>query len=59
MSNFLMGRGAALMDEVDEAFIYVGGIPDKPVPPFNYQVTWSPKDCIEEFTRPARYISRT
>ena len=56
MSNFLMGRGAALMDEVDEAFIYVGGIPDKPVPPFNYQVTWSPKDCIEEFTRPARYI---
>ncbi len=56
MSNFLMGRGAALLDEVDEAFIYVGGIPDKPVPPFNYQVTWSPKDCIEEFTRPARYI---
>ncbi|HOO64270.1 MAG TPA: saccharopine dehydrogenase NADP-binding domain-containing protein, partial [Synergistaceae bacterium] len=28
MSNFLMGRGAALLDEVDEAFIYVGGIPD-------------------------------
>ncbi len=56
MSNFLMGRGTALMDEVDEAFTYVGGIPDKPVPPFNYQVTWSPKDCIEEFTRPARYI---
>lgn len=56
MSNFLMGRGTALMDEVDEAFTYVGGIPNKPVPPFNYQVTWSPKDCIEEFTRPARYI---
>lgn len=56
MSNFLMGRGAALLDEVDEAYIYVGGIPDKPVPPFNYQVTWSARDCIEEFTRPVHLV---
>lgn len=56
MSNFLMGRGAALLDEVEDAHIYVGGIPTKPVPPFNYQVTWSPKDCIEEFTRPVTVV---
>ncbi len=56
MSNFLMGRGAALLDEVEDAYIYVGGIPTKPVPPFNYQVTWSPKDCIEEFTRPVTVV---
>lgn len=57
MSNFLMGRGAALLDEVEDAHIYVGGIPTKAVPPFNYQVTWSPKDCIEEFTRPVTIVT--
>ena len=56
MSNFLVGRGAALLDEVENAVIYVGGIPHKPVPPFNYQITWSAADVIEEYTRPARYV---
>ncbi len=56
MSNFLMGRGASLLDEVEDAFIFVGGIPAKAFPPFNYQVTWSPKDCIEEFTRPVTIV---
>ena len=39
MSNFLVGRGASLLDEVEDAFIFVGGIPANAVPPFNYQVT--------------------
>ena len=56
MSNFLVGRGAALLDEVEKAVIYVGGIPEKKIPPFNYQITWSASDVIEEYTRPARYI---
>lgn len=56
MSNFLMGRGASQLDEVEEAYIYVGGIPVDPKPPFNYQATWSPLDCVDEFLRPARYI---
>lgn len=56
MSNFLMGRGASLVDEVTEAFIYVGGIPANPEPPFNYKATWSPLDCVDEFLRPARII---
>lgn len=57
MSNFLMGRGAALLEEVEDARIFVGGIPTRPVPPFNYQVTWSPKDCIEEFIRPVTIVN--
>ncbi|GAB6280765.1 MAG: saccharopine dehydrogenase family protein [Thermovirga sp.] len=57
MSNFLMGRGAALLDEVEDAHIFVGGIPTRLVPPFNYLVTWSPKDCIEEFTRPVTIVN--
>lgn len=58
MSNYLMGRGCALLDEVEDAVIYVGGIPEKKVPPFNYQVTWSPADVIEEYTRPARFVEK-
>ncbi len=56
MSNFLVGRGAALLDEVEDACIYVGGIPTEKIPPFNYLATWSPKDCIEEFTRPVTIV---
>ncbi|MBN1334109.1 MAG: saccharopine dehydrogenase NADP-binding domain-containing protein [Synergistales bacterium] len=56
MSNFLMGRGCALLDETEDAYIYVGGIPANPQPPFNYTATWSPRDCIEEFTRPVTII---
>lgn len=58
MSNFLMGRGASLVDDVEEAYIYVGGIPQIPEPPFNYKATWSPLDCIDEFLRPARIIEK-
>lgn len=36
--------------------IAVGGIPDKPIPPIGYTVTWSPRDLLEEYIRPARYI---
>ncbi|MCK9341584.1 MAG: saccharopine dehydrogenase NADP-binding domain-containing protein [Synergistaceae bacterium] len=56
MSNFLIGRGASMLDEVENAVIYVGGIPHRQVPPFNYQITWSAADVIEEYTRPARYV---
>lgn len=56
MSNFLMGRGCTLLDETEHAYIYVGGIPANPQPPFNYTATWSPRDCIEEFTRPVTII---
>ncbi|MEM4490117.1 MAG: saccharopine dehydrogenase C-terminal domain-containing protein [Desulfurococcaceae archaeon] len=42
------------LDEYIE--IAVGGIPDKPVPPIGYTVTWNPRDLLEEYTRPARYV---
>jgi saccharopine dehydrogenase-like NADP-dependent oxidoreductase len=32
----------------------VGGLPVKPVPPFNYKAPFSPADVIEEYVRPAR-----
>ncbi|ABL88775.1 Saccharopine dehydrogenase [Pyrobaculum islandicum DSM 4184] len=56
LSNILAGRLAAELDRVDELGIYVGGIPEKPVGPLGYSVTWNPLDLVEEYTRPARVL---
>ncbi|AFL94471.1 saccharopine dehydrogenase related protein [Thermococcus cleftensis] len=56
LSHILMGRIWQEMDELREGYIYVGGLPKEPKPPLYYRITWSPKDLIEEYTRPARAI---
>jgi len=56
LSNMLAGRAVAELGDVDELGIYVGGIPERPVGPLGYSVTWSPVDLIEEYTRPARVL---
>lgn len=54
LSNVLIGDAYMQMEKIDYLKIMVGGIPERPVPPFNYHITWSPQDLIEEYTRPAR-----
>jgi Saccharopine dehydrogenase and related proteins len=56
LSNVLAGRLIADLGHVEELGIYVGGIPERPVGPLGYSITWSPLDLIEEYTRPARLI---
>lgn len=34
----------------------VGGLPEKRMWPLEYKSSWSPIDCIEEYTRPARMV---
>ena len=51
LSNLLVGYGASKFDKVDEAKIMVGGIPEKPVPPLGYTVTWSADGLIDEYIR--------
>ncbi len=41
------------MDEVDFVKIRVGGLPLKPVPPFNYQIVFSLNGLINEYTEDA------
>ncbi len=43
------GRAAALK-------IYVGGLPQKPKPPFNYQLVFSIEGLINEYVEPARVL---
>lgn len=56
MSNILTGYAAQMLDEVDTAVTYVGGLPQIRQWPFEYKAVFSPVDVIEEYTRPARYI---
>lgn len=56
LSHILMGRIWNELDDMREGYIYVGGLPTEPKPPLYYRITWSPKDLIEEYTRPARVI---
>lgn len=55
-SNLVAGYAFHELGLKDTIEIAVGGIPDKPVPPIGYVVTWNPRDLLEEYKRPARYV---
>lgn len=55
-SNLVAGYAYYELKLEDDIEIVVGGIPEKPVPPIGYIVTWNPRDLLEEYIRPARYI---
>ncbi|MEM1536639.1 MAG: saccharopine dehydrogenase family protein [Candidatus Bathyarchaeia archaeon] len=56
ISNLLVGRAAAELDAVEKVHIFVGGLPDKPIPPLGYVITWSPESLIEEYTSNAKIV---
>jgi saccharopine dehydrogenase-like NADP-dependent oxidoreductase len=56
MSNILTGYAQHLLDEVETAITYVGGLPVIREWPYEYKAVFSPVDVIEEYTRPARYV---
>ena len=56
LSNMLVGRASSLLDQVEEAIILVGGIPEKPIPPLDYKVTWCVEDLLEEYTRKVKIV---
>jgi len=56
MSNVFAGRVAEEIDDLKSLKIWIGSLPQEPQPPLYYKLTWSPKDLIEEYTRPARII---
>ena len=41
---------------IDEIHIRVGGLPQNPRPPLNYQLVFSPEGLINEYTEPAEVI---
>ena len=50
MANVLAARGAELFDSVDRLTIRVGGLPQTPRPPFNYQLLFSVEGLVNEYS---------
>jgi saccharopine dehydrogenase-like NADP-dependent oxidoreductase len=56
LSNILVGYAASRLDNVKTAHFMVGGIPEKPVPPIGYTITWSADGLIDEYVRDVSII---
>ena len=56
ISNILVGHAVAELNKVEKVHIWVGGLPEKPVPPLGYTITWSSESLIDEYTSKARII---
>ncbi len=54
LTNMLAGYGFYKMGRAESLKIWIGGIPNEPLPPFYHNITWSAEDLIDEYTRPAR-----
>lgn len=50
MVNILAQYGISQLDTTDKVRIYVGGLPQNPVPPLNYQVVYSLEGVLDYYT---------
>ncbi|MBF8248829.1 MAG: hypothetical protein HW374_1629 [Bacteroidetes bacterium] len=50
LSNVLAARGAELFDSVESMSMRVGGLPQHPKPPLNYQLVFSVEGLINEYS---------
>lgn len=56
LTNMLVGYAASKLDNIKEATIMCGGIPEYPVPPLGYTITWSAEGLIDEYIRDVHII---
>ena len=56
MVSILAMHGAAKFDRIDEIHIRVGGLPQDPQPPLDYQLVFSVEGLINEYIEVARVI---
>jgi len=56
MSNLMVGYVNEMLSSTSKVEIYVGGLPEKRVWPYEYKAVFSPVDVIEEYMRPARIV---
>lgn len=56
ISNILIGRAVSKLDKVENINWLNGGLPEKPVPPLGYVITWSVKDLIDMYSRKVNIV---
>ena len=59
MASILGGELVRRLDgHADALKLYVGGLPEKPMPPFHYQLVFSVEGLINEYVEPARILRK-
>lgn len=53
MVNILAADGIARLDSVDSVKLFVGGLPQEPEPPLNYQIVYSLEGALDYYTTPS------
>jgi lysine 6-dehydrogenase len=56
LSNVLVAHGVASLDEVDTVKVRVAGLPQRPRPPLNYKLVFSPYGLINEYVGQATIL---
>jgi len=56
LCNIILGYLETRLDQIDRYDCYVGGLPKVRQWPYEYKAVFSPKDVLEEYTRPARFV---
>src|SRR5256714_12440286 len=56
MVSVLVAHGAGRFEQLDAVHIRVGGLPQNPQPPLNYQIVFSVEGLINEYVERARVI---
>ena len=53
MVNILAAEGIRRVDRAERVKIYVGGLPQEPEPPLNYQIVYSLEGALDYYTTPS------
>lgn len=53
MVNILAAEGMRRLDKTDRVRIFVGGLPQHPEPPLNYQIVYSLEGALDYYTTPS------
>lgn len=56
LSHAIVGDAVRRLATCDYVRIEVGGLPERPAPPFYYKAPFAAADVIEEYTRPVRRV---
>ena len=53
MVNILAAEGIRRLDRAEQVKVYVGGLPQQPEPPLNYQIVYSLEGALDYYTTPS------
>src|SRR5438093_4427902 len=56
MVNIIAAEGIRRVGEAESVKIFVGGLPQQPEPPLNYQIVYSLEGALDYYTTPSRVL---